>query len=242
MHFFLTKRHCFFVSSLANQETNKNNEAVDEMPKGASTSPTTKTKIISRTSKIVFRPRSSALLIIDMQHYFCNTRSHAHFKDATKIVPRIVRLLSLYRTQFLPVIFTRYALRRTESPGAMGRWWSDVLYDDDDFSMIIDQLQPLLGEHVIRKTQYSAFFQTDLDTILRSLNVTNILITGVLTHLCCETTARDAFMRNYDVFLVTDATASDKKTFHNASLTNLSDGFATLVTTHEVLSWFTEIK
>jgi isochorismate hydrolase len=95
---------------------------------------------------------------------------------------------------------------------------------------------------VIRKTQYSAFFETDLDQILKKLKVSNILITGVLTHLCCETTAREAFMRNYDVFFVTDATASDKQQLHAASLRTLSDGFATLVTTNEVISWIKQMK
>jgi isochorismate hydrolase len=182
------------------------------------------------------------LLVIDMQYFFCNPSSHAYFKGSTAIIPTIHQLISIYRQQSLPVIFTRYALLRTESPGAMGRWWNDVLYDDDDLSNIIAPLDPLTNELVIRKIQYSAFFETDLDQILKKRKITTILITGVLTHLCCETTARDAFMRDYDVFFVTDATASDKQNLHSASLRTLSDGFATLVTTDEVLSWITEIK
>jgi len=187
--------------------------------------------------KTVFRPQTSALFVIDMQQFFCNPSSHAYFKDSTKIIPNIQNLMTVYRQQSLPVIFTRYALLRTESPGSMGRWWNDVLYDGDDFSDVIPLLQPLPNELVIRKTQYSAFFETDLDQILKKLKVSNILITGVLTHLCCETTARDAFMRNYDVFFVIDATASDKQELHAASLRTLSDGFATLMTTNEVITW-----
>ena len=187
--------------------------------------------------KTVFRPQTSALFVIDMQQFFCNPSSHAYVKDSKKIIPNIHKLITVYRQQSLPIIFTRYALLRTESPGSMGRWWNDVLYDDDDFSNVIAPLQPLPNEFVIRKTQYSAFFKTDLDQILKKLKVSNILITGVLAHLCCETTARDAFMRNYDVFFVTDATASDKQELHAASLRTLSDGFATLVTTNEVCLW-----
>lgn len=124
----------------------------------------------------------------------------------------------------------------------MGRWWKDVLYDDNEMARITKELDPLPQEPVIRKTQYSAFFGTDLDTTLRNHQVTSIVITGVLTHLCCETTARDAFMRNYDVFFVTDATASDSKRFHTASLATLSDGVATLTTTGEVCTWIKEMK
>jgi len=85
-------------------------------------------------------------------------------------------------------------------------------------------------------------FETNLEQILKNHHVSSLVITGVLTHLCCETTARDAFMRNYDVFFVTDATASDEKRFHEASLATLSDGFATLTTTKEVCTWIKETK
>jgi isochorismate hydrolase len=198
---------------------------------------TKKKEIYNQNRKTVFRPQKSALFVIDMQQFFCNPSSHAYFKDSTKIIPNIYQLITAYRQLSLPVIFTRYALLRTESPGAMGRWWNDVLHNDNDMSNIIDALHPLQHERVIRKTQYSAFFETDLDQTLKKLQVTNILITGVLTHLCCETTARDAFMRNYDVFFAIDATASDKQDLHDASLRTLSDGFTTLVTTNEVLAW-----
>ena len=193
-------------------------------------------------NKTVFRPHTSSLLVIDMQQFFCTPSSHAYLKDSKKIIPTIQQLITVYRQHSLPVIFTRYALLQKESPGAMGRWWNDVLYDDDDFSNIISPLQPLPNELVIRKTQYSAFYETDLDQTLKKLKITTVLITGVLTHLCCETTARDAFMRNYDVFFLTDATTSDTQDLHDASLRTLSDGFATLVTTNEVLSWIKEMK
>ena len=185
---------------------------------------------------------SSALLVIDMQRFFCDPTSHAYFKSTEKIINTIQQLLLAYRNNSLPVLFTRHALLRTEPPGAMGRWWKDVLYDDNTLSEIIEPLQPHPNEHVIRKTQYSAFFNTDLEMILKKNKVKSLLITGVLTHLCCETTARDAFMRDFDVFFVVDATASDKKDLHTASLRTLSDGFATLVTTSEVVSWIQQKK
>jgi isochorismate hydrolase len=124
----------------------------------------------------------------------------------------------------------------------MSRWWNDVLYDDDEKSCVIDALHPLPQEPVLRKTQYSAFYETNLETILKKHKVTTVVITGVLTHLCCETTARDAFMRNYDVFFVSDATASDEEALHLASLATLSDGFATITTTNEVCAWTKKTK
>ncbi|MEM0492672.1 MAG: isochorismatase family cysteine hydrolase [Candidatus Thermoplasmatota archaeon] len=181
--------------------------------------------------------KDSALLIIDMQYFFCKPGSHAYIKDAPHIIRKIQVLLNVYREEHLPVIYTRHALLRSESPGAMGRWWRDTLYDDEERSAIDDRIKPLPGEIVIRKTRYSAFYDTDLEKILKNSNINSLVITGVLTHLCCESTARDAFIRDYNVFLVIDATASDDKKLYNASLLTLSDGFAKLVKTNEVIEW-----
>jgi isochorismate hydrolase len=119
----------------------------------------------------------------------------------------------------------------------MERWWKDVLYEDDRLSEISPALAPEQGEYVLRKSQYSAFGGTDLESTLRSLGIERILITGVMTHLCCETTARDAFMRDFDVFFVIDGTASKSEELHTSSLRTLADGFVIPVTTEEVLKW-----
>ena len=63
------------------------------------------------------------------------------------------------------------------------------------------------------------------------------MICGVMTHLCCETTARDAFMRGFDVYFVMDATATCNEELHLSSLLTLSHGFAVMVETEEVLGW-----
>lgn len=190
-----------------------------------------------RKEKIVFAPERSALLIIDMQRFFLNPVSHAFLPDALEILDNIRGLLQTYRELFLPVIFTRQAFLRSQDPGAFGRWWRDILYDDNELSEIVDELKPLPHEIVIRKTRYSAFEETNLDSLLRNHCVSQLVITGVMTHLCCETTARDAFMHNYDVFFVIDGTATRDEDLHLASLKTLSDGFALPVKTSEVLSW-----
>ena len=119
----------------------------------------------------------------------------------------------------------------------MGRWWADRIRDDDPMSQIVSSLQPNEGEIVIRKSKYNAFAGTDLDGHLRKLGVTQILITGVMTHLCCETTARDAFGRDFDVFVAIDGMASSSEDLHVSAHKTLVDGFAIPVTTEEVLGW-----
>jgi isochorismate hydrolase len=190
-----------------------------------------------RARSHAFSPEHSALLVMDMQRYFLDESSHAHLPAAMGIKANVSAIAAAFRALSLPIIFTRHALLRCEEPGAMGRWWGDVLYDDDDFSKIDPDLLPAPGDVVVRKTQYSAFLGTDLDETLRRMGITRVVVTGVMTHLCCESTARDAFMRGYDVFFVVDGTASKSEDIHLGSLKNLTDGFATPVTTEEVLSW-----
>jgi bifunctional isochorismate lyase/aryl carrier protein len=184
-----------------------------------------------------FSADGACLLIIDMQRFFIDPLSHASFPQAEHIVGNVQSLLESFRSLGLPIIFTRHGYLNDESPGIMGRWWGDVLRIDDPFSSIDDRLRPLEGERVVRKTRYSAFVGTGLENTLEELGVTRLVITGVLTHLCCESTARDAFMRDHEVFLVVDGTASDEDELHLGSLRGLADGFAMLVTTEDLIAW-----
>jgi len=71
---------------------------------------------------------------------------------------------------------------------------------------IYPDLEPLAGEHVIKKHRYSAFFGTDLDIILREWGIETVIISGTTTENCCHATARDAMFRNYRVVFLSDAT------------------------------------
>ena len=179
----------------------------------------------------------TALLVIDMQRFFTDPSSHASFPTADTIVGNVQRVLTAFRSRGLPVIFTRHALASGEDAGAMGRWWRDVLTVDDPLSNIDERVRPSGTELVLRKTRYSAFVGTDLDDRLRASGISRLFIAGVMTHLCCESTARDAFMRDHDVFLIVDATASKNEELHLGSLRALADGFAVLADTEEVMEW-----
>lgn len=179
--------------------------------------------------------KDSALMVIDMQRYFLDERSHAFLDGAPEVKENARRLVQLYRQERLPIVFTRHALKDDAEAGIMATWWGDNIRDDDPMSGIVDELKPLEDEHVIRKTRYSAFIGTDLDDHLASRGVKRLVVTGVMTHLCCESTARDAFMRDLEVFFVVDATSSGDEELHLSSLRCLTDGFVIPVTTEEVV-------
>ena len=183
----------------------------------------------SREEQFKFIPEKSALLVIDMQEFFLNENSHAFIPAAKTIIPNINRIIDAYRKQGYPIIFTFHAYEEDEEPGIMRRWWGDVLRVTSPLSYIHSSLNRKKGDITIRKSRYSAFIRTNLDELLKDMEVTTLVVTGIMTHLCCESTAREAFMKDYEVYFVVDATATDTETLHLSSLRTLADGFALIV-------------
>jgi nicotinamidase-related amidase len=116
----------------------------------------------------------------------------------------------------------------------MPRWWRDVIRADSPDSLLHASLDTSKGI-VIEKPQYDAFHATLLEDVLRGRGVEQVVVSGVMTHLCCETTARSAFMRGFEVLFCVDGTATYTEAFHRSALLNLSHGFAVPVLCEETL-------
>jgi isochorismate hydrolase len=173
---------------------------------------------------ISFEPRKSALIILDVQRYFADRSSHAFIPSLPPILSRLQQIEAAYVAAGRPVILTRHA-NTDEDAGLLGTWWNDLIRDGTSEMEIVPELN-IEGSIILDKTQYDAFHGTGLEEILRRQNVTQLVVTGVMTHLCCETTARSAFVRGFTVFLPVDGTATYNEDFHFATLLNLSHGFA----------------
>jgi isochorismate hydrolase len=117
----------------------------------------------------------------------------------------------------------------------MVKWWKDKVLEGSNDSNLIDELELDNDDIVIRKKNYSAFRETRLHSILKEKCVKTVVVTGVMTHLCCDTTARDAFMHGFYVYFVVDATASYNEDLHLASLKALSHGFAYPISTGDLV-------
>lgn len=179
-------------------------------------------------------PERTAFLIMDMQDFFFSAGSHAFIPSAPPIIKKIIRIRDKCREFNIPVIFTRH-LNSKEDSGQMSRWWRDILTREDNMSRIIEELyEP--GIIIVEKSQYNAFFKTRLENILEENNISQIIISGVMTHLCCETTAREAFVRGLDVFFGIDFTATYNRDFHRSTLINLSHGFAVPLLSSELMN------
>ncbi|MFL7893985.1 MAG: isochorismatase family protein [Anaerolineales bacterium] len=187
-----------------------------------------------------FKPEQSALLILDMQSYFLDPASHAFIPSMEAIVPGIKKLALLYYQNNLPVLFTQH-LNTPQDAGSMATWWRELISIENPLSAIISEFD-FSRRYVLRKNQYDAFYQTNLEEILRIKGVTQVVISGVMTHLCCETTARSAFMRGFDVYFLIDGTATYNEEHQLATLLNLSHGFAQPVLTAEITRVLEEIS
>jgi isochorismate hydrolase len=180
------------------------------------------------------KPQSVALLVLDMQDYFLKEHSHAYVPSAQAVLPRIVRLQELFLKKRLRVIHTRHS-NDPHNAGMMSRWWRELLTADHPLSGITPELADPRALCIV-KSQYDAFHETGLSEILARQGIQQLIITGVLTHLCCETTARSAFIKGFEVFFPVDGSATYNRQFHLASLINLSHGFAVPVLMEEVIA------
>ena len=185
-------------------------------------------------NKSSFQPERSALLVLDMQSYFLDPSSHAFIPSANAIVPGLIKLAQTYYAHNLPVIFTQH-LNSQQDAGSMSRWWKDLITIDNPLSAIIPDFD-FSNRYVLRKSQYDAFYQSGLQEILHSKGISQVVISGVMTHLCCETTARSAFMRGFEVFFLIDGTATYNQDYHLAALLNLSHGFATPILSSKIIA------
>jgi isochorismate hydrolase len=185
-----------------------------------------------RTESQLFDIERAALLILDMQGYFLNPDSHAYIPSAKAIVPGLNQVTAYFRSKKRPVIATKH-INTVENAGMMGSWWSELITDNHSLSDIHPDLRIIRSE-ILSKSQYDAFYQSELTAVLNTSRIDQLVIGGVMTHLCCETTARAAFVRGFEVFFLVDGTATYNREYHQASLQNLAHGFAVLTTIEDL--------
>jgi nicotinamidase-related amidase len=180
---------------------------------------------------------ASALLVIDMQKFFLDPGSPTFTCGGPAILPTLKEMIDAFRESGRPVIFTKHVHHPDNlDSGIMRWWWNGMCIEGSPESEIHRDLAPLPGEKVVSKHRYSAFYGTDLEIVLRCLKIEDLVIGGIMTNLCCESTARDAYYRDFRVFIPVDGTASINEEMHRASLLNLAYGFALVARARKIIS------
>jgi isochorismate hydrolase len=172
---------------------------------------------------------SAALLVIDVQRHFFDPASPVYFSQTKEIQGAIEKMVGVFVERKRPVFFSKHM---DTSDTLMDGWWKNSLVKENPFAgFAIDSSE---GE-VFEKHTYDAFYQTDLEQSLRNLGVGIVVLVGVSTHLCIETTTRSAFVRGFQPVIPIDAVAAKNSIFHEGALINLAHGFSMLTTTKELV-------
>ncbi len=186
-----------------------------------------------------------ALIIVDMQKYYLESNSvyseyfntlypgslsYIMDRSYNIAIPNIIKIKSFFRTNSLPVIYLRLCGERADR-GDLHRLFKKSYEDglvrgfagvypvqSETAADIIDVLKPEDEDVIVNKTTFSPFASSNIDGILKSMNITTLVFTGLATSQCVETTARDASDRGYEVFLIEDAQADYDEMTHQASL------------------------
>jgi len=183
--------------------------------------------------------RNPALLVVDMQKDFCAEgfgaqRAGRDLSAARRAIPVIEGLLQAARDGGVRVAHVGFSTLPDHGSDS-GPWLAQrrrATYSSDTLCIagsegaeFVPELAPADGEWVVRKHRYSAFSGTDLDMLLRSAGVRSVVVTGVSTNACVESTLRAAFDLDYYVAVPPDAVGSWDQRLHEATLANVEHRF-----------------
>jgi ureidoacrylate peracid hydrolase len=190
-------------------------------------------------------PARTAHVIVDLQNGFMGAPFDVPV--AREMVPNVNLICAALRHAGGLNVFLRYTCDPTE-PQPWTVWFDTYLAAEmstahrSAFARGAKpwRLWPLLdvqpADSIVDKTRFSAFVPgtCELDDILRARGIDTLIVTGTLTNICCESTARDAMLGNYQVVFVADGNAAPTDAEHNATLGNMMTLFADVMTTAEI--------
>jgi ureidoacrylate peracid hydrolase len=194
-------------------------------------------------------PRKTALVVVDMQNAFMMPGvAHSLCLTAQEIVPNINRLAETLRATGGTVVW----IKTTFTEESLKSW--SVYYNLCGDTQGSKRIAALTGnskghelwagldvkpaDPVVEKTRFSAFIQgsSNLAEVLRGRGLDTILITGTVTGVCCESTARDGMMLNFKIIMVTDGNAAMTDEEHNASLIAFYQMFGDVMSTEQLVT------
>jgi ureidoacrylate peracid hydrolase len=203
---------------------------------------------ILKTLKDRCDPRYAALIVVDVQNDFVSPEGSAGKRGddvgaAMAMIPNLTGLIDQARKVGFTVVYIRtthsdwtdtasWIYRTSQKSGLNtcreGTWGAEFY----------DGIAPLPSERVVIKHRYSAFINTDLNTVLKARGIQSILVCGVATNVCVETTARDGYMYDYYVTMIDDCSAAYDAKLHMSTLENIRRHFGLVASSHQIIeSW-----
>ena len=211
------------------------------------------------TADFELEPKSTALIIVDMQYASASRNkglgkllseqgksklARYRFDRIEKvIIPTITKLLSFFRKHQLSVIYLTMGSKakdyRDALPHLKALFQSSNNYVGSAEHQILEEIKPEGEELIIHKTTIGAFSSTNLDSILWSNGLKYLLFTGVSTNMCVETTARDAADKGFRCVLIEDGCGASDQSYHDAAMTTFQRLFGKVNTSEEVMAELT---
>ena len=200
---------------------------------------------ILKTLKERCDPRCAALIVVDVQNDFVSPEGSAGKRGddvgaAIAMIPNLTRLIDQARRVGLTIIYIRtthsewtdtasWIYRTSQKSGLNtcreGSWGAEFY----------DGIAPLPSERVVIKHRYSAFINTDLNTVLKARGIQSVLVCGVATNVCVETTARDGYMYDYYVTMIDDCSAAYDAKLHMSTLENMRRHFGLVASSRQII-------
>ncbi len=198
-------------------------------------------------------PSHTALVVVDVQNDFCACGGFLDKEDLDvsliqAMVPRLTNFIDKAREVGLPIIYiqTIYVSKNNwylsdvwleqQRRVGKGRYKEYPVLEKDSWGVeFYSGIKPLPEEAVVQKHRYGAFVETDLDIILRSKGIRTLIMSGVATNCCVESTAREGFMKDYYVVFLKDCTAATTEELHNSTLRNIDLYFGEVVDSSDVI-------
>jgi len=209
-------------------------------------------RVVSRMGKLLahdtIEAGRTALVVVDMQNYFCAQGFPAEVPLSREIVQNINRMVKTLRAAGGAVVWIQ-----TTAVGALEHWanfQTRMLTPDrqkerlagldeaSDGFKVFPELEVLPGDMRVKKVKYSAFMpgSSDIDARLKARGIDTVMITGTATNVCCESTARDAMLLDYKVIMLSDGNATLTDEEHAGALNTFMMFFGDVMSTDEAIT------
>lgn len=188
--------------------------------------------------------KHTALVVIDMEFAFISNKSPLCIAQAAATVPVCGNVIRQARERKMPVFFVNRVYRKNGSDVEFTRYesWEKggrYLAPNSIGPLSVDvpvEFQPVPGDYTIVKPRFSAFFQTELDLLLRRLGVRTVFLAGTTTPNCIRTTCYDGFSLDYNVVLIEDCCSSNTEEIQRVNMEDMERAGAVRMTSKEFLS------
>lgn len=182
-------------------------------------------------------PRKTALLVIDMQNDFIEDSAVLEVKGIRENLESFKSFIDTCRSKGMSVVYTKHEYSPEENPieAELFPEMNDIgLRRGSDGFEINKIIAPHNGDMVIEKKRYDAFYGSSLEEMLRARGITDVIISGTMGNVCCDSTARGAMYRDFHVWFLSDLTFTSDPMVHEYTLKTMATHFGQVVDSENI--------